>query len=262
MPANVAVAIELADKERARLKAWTRRRTSAQALALRSRNVLLAAAGLRSTEIAERLGIPRNMAATWRSRFAASGASGRRAHRRTASGPAAHGHQRAGRRSDRQDARDDAQGRDALVDALDCARGRPRAVSGAADLARVRAATAPPGHAKAVRIRCSSRGPRRDRASPKPARARCRHVRRREITDPGGLRVCPMKCVGLSMRAAPRGRRGHPMTDFRARSRCGWSGCPSSGACAAGRQRSRRRARRPPGWVAAPRGARGRAGGA
>ena len=71
MPANVAVAIELTDEERVQLEAWTRRRTSAQALALRSRIVLLAAEGLRNTEIAERLGIRRNTAATWRSRFAA-----------------------------------------------------------------------------------------------------------------------------------------------------------------------------------------------
>jgi transposase len=71
MPTNVAVAIELTDEERVQLEAWTRRRTSAQALALRSRIVLLAAEGLRNTEIAERLGIRRNTAATWRSRFAA-----------------------------------------------------------------------------------------------------------------------------------------------------------------------------------------------
>jgi transposase len=53
------------------LEAWTRRRTSAQALALRARIVLLAAEDLRNTEIAARLGIQRNMAARWRSRFAA-----------------------------------------------------------------------------------------------------------------------------------------------------------------------------------------------
>jgi transposase len=70
MPPNVAVAIELTDDERAQLEAWTRRRTSAQALALRSRIVLLAAEGLRNTEIAERLGVQRNMAAKWRARFA------------------------------------------------------------------------------------------------------------------------------------------------------------------------------------------------
>src|SRR3954463_14726454 len=71
MPANVAVAIELIEEERAQLEAWTRRRTSGRALALRSRIVLLAAEGLRNTEIAVRLGIRRNTAATWRLRLAA-----------------------------------------------------------------------------------------------------------------------------------------------------------------------------------------------
>ena len=70
MPPNVAVVIELCEQERAQLEAWTRRRTSAQALAQRSRIVLAAAEGLKNTEIAERLGVSRNMAATWRSRFA------------------------------------------------------------------------------------------------------------------------------------------------------------------------------------------------
>jgi transposase len=70
MPPNVAVAIELSDRERLQLEAWTRRRTSAQALAQRSRIVLLAAEGLKNTEIAERLEINRAMAAKWRSRFA------------------------------------------------------------------------------------------------------------------------------------------------------------------------------------------------
>src|SRR3954466_2260138 len=71
MPSNVAVAIELTDEEHAQLEAWTRRRTSAQALAQRSRIVLLAADGLKNTEIAERLGINRAMAAKWRAGFAA-----------------------------------------------------------------------------------------------------------------------------------------------------------------------------------------------
>jgi len=70
MPSNVAVAIELSGEERAQLEAWTRRRTSAQALAQRSRVVLLAAEGLKNTEIAERLEINRAMARKWRSRFA------------------------------------------------------------------------------------------------------------------------------------------------------------------------------------------------
>jgi transposase len=70
MPPNVAVAIELSDAERLQLEAWTRRRTSAQALAQRSRIVLLAAEGLKNTEIAERLAVNRAMVAKWRSRFA------------------------------------------------------------------------------------------------------------------------------------------------------------------------------------------------
>ena len=57
MPVPVAAAIELTDDERARLEAWARRRTSAQALALRSRIVLAAAEGLKNTEIAQRLGV-------------------------------------------------------------------------------------------------------------------------------------------------------------------------------------------------------------
>jgi transposase len=70
MPLPVAVVIELSDEERAQLESWARRGTSAQALAQRSRIVLLAAEGLKNTEIAERLGIKRATAARWRSRFA------------------------------------------------------------------------------------------------------------------------------------------------------------------------------------------------
>jgi transposase len=70
MPANVAVAIELSDEERAQLEAWSRRRTSSQALALRSRVVLAAAEGFKNTEIAERLGVTRPVVTKWRNRFA------------------------------------------------------------------------------------------------------------------------------------------------------------------------------------------------
>jgi transposase len=69
MPSSLLVPVELTDDERARLEVWTRRRTSAQALALRSRIVLLAAEGLNNTEIAGRLGVHRNVAGKWRSRF-------------------------------------------------------------------------------------------------------------------------------------------------------------------------------------------------
>ena len=69
MPSSVPVAIELSADERQQLEAWTRRRTSAQALALRSRIVLAAAEGLNNTEIAARLGVHRNVAGKWRRRF-------------------------------------------------------------------------------------------------------------------------------------------------------------------------------------------------
>jgi transposase len=69
IPNAVAAAVVLDADERAQLERWTRRRTSAQALAQRARIVLLAADGLTNTEIAARLGITRGMAATWRARF-------------------------------------------------------------------------------------------------------------------------------------------------------------------------------------------------
>jgi transposase len=71
MPSSVLARLELTAEERAQLEAWTRRRTSAQALALRSRIVLRAADGLNNTEIAQELGIHRNVAGKWRSRFLA-----------------------------------------------------------------------------------------------------------------------------------------------------------------------------------------------
>src|SRR3954466_5407089 len=70
MPFPLPVAIELTVEERAQLRAWERRRTSAQALALRSRIVLAAAEGPSNTEIARELGIAVSSVSKWRSRFA------------------------------------------------------------------------------------------------------------------------------------------------------------------------------------------------
>ncbi len=71
MPIPSAVAIELTDEERAVLEGWTRRRKSAQALALRARIVLMASEGLWSNgEIAEALGVSRPTVTKWRNRFA------------------------------------------------------------------------------------------------------------------------------------------------------------------------------------------------
>ena len=70
MPFPVAVPIELTADERSQLEAWERRRTSAQALALRSRIVLSAAEGPNNTEIAQRLGVAVSTVRKWRNRFA------------------------------------------------------------------------------------------------------------------------------------------------------------------------------------------------
>jgi transposase len=70
MPIPSAVVIELTDEERAVLESWTRRRTSAQALALRARIVLAAAGCLTNGEIAASLGISRPTVTKWRNRFA------------------------------------------------------------------------------------------------------------------------------------------------------------------------------------------------
>jgi len=70
MPTPTAVLIELSDDERARLEAWSRRRNTAQALALRSRIVLAAADGLANGEIAERERVSRPTITKWRNRFA------------------------------------------------------------------------------------------------------------------------------------------------------------------------------------------------
>jgi transposase len=63
------VPLVLSDDERRTLVGWTRRRTTAQALALRSRIVLACAEGGSNTAVAAELGVSRDMVATWRSRF-------------------------------------------------------------------------------------------------------------------------------------------------------------------------------------------------
>jgi transposase len=69
MPVPVPLRIELSDQERAQLEAWARRRSSAQALALRARIVLAGAEGLNNTEIAARLGVAVSSVRKWRKRF-------------------------------------------------------------------------------------------------------------------------------------------------------------------------------------------------
>ena len=71
MPSSAAVLIELTASEREQLESWSRRLTTARALAERSRIVLLVADGLRTGEVAGRLGVHRNTVAKWRRRFEA-----------------------------------------------------------------------------------------------------------------------------------------------------------------------------------------------
>ena len=70
MPVPVAAVIDLTGEERAALEGFVRRRTSAQALALRSRIVLAAADGLTNLQIVERVGVSRPTVTKWRNRFA------------------------------------------------------------------------------------------------------------------------------------------------------------------------------------------------
>ena len=61
----------LSEDERATLTRWSRRAKTAQALAMRSRIVLLCSEGLPNTHVAQQLGVSRDMVGTWRSRFIA-----------------------------------------------------------------------------------------------------------------------------------------------------------------------------------------------
>ena len=70
MPSPIAVLIELTTGEREQLESWSRRRKTAQALALRSRIVLAAAEGVSSSEVARDLGVSVATVRKWRNRFA------------------------------------------------------------------------------------------------------------------------------------------------------------------------------------------------
>jgi transposase len=70
MPHRVPTALRLSAAERADLEGWARRRKTAQALALRARIVLQAAAGSSNTAIAAALGVSKHTVGKWRERFA------------------------------------------------------------------------------------------------------------------------------------------------------------------------------------------------
>jgi transposase len=70
------VRLPLGAEQREQLQAWSRRAKTAQALAMRSRIVLLAADGLSNTEIARRQGCSLPTAGKWRQRFLDGGLDG------------------------------------------------------------------------------------------------------------------------------------------------------------------------------------------
>jgi transposase len=66
---SAAPAIELSTRERTRLEDWSRRRKTAQALALRARIILASATGKNNVEVARELRIQRGTVGKWRTRF-------------------------------------------------------------------------------------------------------------------------------------------------------------------------------------------------
>ena len=68
--------LELAEEEQAMLERWARRPTTAQALALRARIVLRAAAGQTNTQVAHELRVTKQTVGKWRSRFVAKRVDG------------------------------------------------------------------------------------------------------------------------------------------------------------------------------------------
>src|SRR3712207_4993753 len=70
MPYRMPTALDLSEAERAELQGWSRRRRTAQGLALRARIVLRAAEGLSNTAIADELGVAKHTVGKWRERFA------------------------------------------------------------------------------------------------------------------------------------------------------------------------------------------------
>src|ERR1035437_1541201 len=148
------VDVTLKDEERQTLERWARRPKSSQALALRCRIVLGAAAGEQSRAIAERLGCTPSTVGKWRGRVARMGLGGPPPDARP--GP-----------------------RDALVDPLDGGRDRPQPDGDQPDLAGLRLKAAADRTLQALRRPAVHRqGPRHRRAVLKPARGGRRALRR------------------------------------------------------------------------------------
>src|SRR3954447_23554537 len=150
MPTPIAAGVVLTDEERACLEAWSRRRKTAQALALRSRIVLAAADGAANYEIAEHLGVSRPTVTKWRNWFAQRRLEGlldepRPGRPRTVTDA------QAGRADRDHHVGERAQGCDALVDTVAGRASGCLPGLGVAHLAGVRVAAAPPGEIQALR---------------------------------------------------------------------------------------------------------------
>jgi transposase len=76
VPKPTLTPLTLTDEDRRTLQGWTRRRKTAQALALRARIVLACADGGSNTAVAAQLGIDRGTVRIWRSRFLREGVDG------------------------------------------------------------------------------------------------------------------------------------------------------------------------------------------
>ncbi len=63
--------LNVSPPEREKLEGWSRRRKTAQALALRARVILLCAAGKSNTDVAEELSVTKQTVGKWRTRFLA-----------------------------------------------------------------------------------------------------------------------------------------------------------------------------------------------
>lgn len=68
--------LELTDEQRETLQRWTRRRKTAQGLALRARIVLACAMGASNVAVAEELGVTPQTVGKWRTRFVERGLEG------------------------------------------------------------------------------------------------------------------------------------------------------------------------------------------
>jgi transposase len=73
---RTAPAVNISEQDKATLEEWARRRKTAQALAMRARVVLLAAAGRSSTAIASELRVHLQTVSKWRARFVQRGLDG------------------------------------------------------------------------------------------------------------------------------------------------------------------------------------------